>query len=526
MSIGGIAHLKETHRQALYNLAFPPNTQAARKAASALDALNKKIAEMSPSSRSKLKNSGIIGTQVGYQFSFESMRWICRKFPALIELDWDKLKAKELDKLEELVLLLLNPAELPPFDEGEVDIKEWLQQARSTYAGSTISWLLQQLAAKENCAIVTLYNQAKIPVIWDLQQKAASLTFAKLKPKELVNRDKNFRKPPEDIIAQIHRPLRGIKLVDSKQARELIDLATLNLTLRQREVFAFENANPEEVYLAPLGKGVELAIIGLKPEARFNLEASYGYVLLSNGVAIGYGGVSPLFYGGNTGINVFEEFRRGESSFLFVETLRAFRSLFNLSYFVVNPIQFGFENDEGIESGAFWFYYRLGFRPADKEVARLAKREYQRFLQKKEYKLKKNFLKKIFSCDLILKLEQDLKGNFFAESNLQVIAQKASELIAHSHPLRDQSLDMLTKKLAASMGLAAANSQNILEWAALRRMAPTLSMLNVHSWSPDDKQSCLALVRSKFSLAERTFLTQIQQHPRFFRALKRLVRQD
>ncbi|MFO1316643.1 MAG: hypothetical protein U1F58_13655 [Burkholderiales bacterium] len=44
--------------------------------------------------------------------------------------------------------------------------------------------------------------------------------------------------------------------------------------------------------------------------------------------------------------------------------LRAFHTLYGSGRFVVNPYQFGAGNAEAIASGAFWFYYRLGFRPA------------------------------------------------------------------------------------------------------------------------------------------------------------------
>lgn len=524
MSIGGIAHLKEVHRQALYDLAFPTSSGALRKATDALNAAAKFVLESSANLRSKLRNSGIAGSHVSYQFTYDSVAWICRKFPALIEIDWSRFG--KLDKLEDLVQLTLHPAEWPPFDEGEVDLREWLLQARSNFAGSTISWLMRQLACKDQRLVSTLYNQARIPLLWDLQQRGASLSFARLKPKEFVFRKNSFRRPADNVAAQILKPLRGIKLVDSKQAQQIIDLATLNLTLRQREVFAFENANPDEVYLAPLGKGVELAVIGIKPEARFNLEASYGYVLLSHGLAIGYGGVSPLFFGGNTGINIFEEFRRGESSFLFVETLRAFRTLFGLSYFVVNPIQFGLENEEGLESGAFWFYYRLGFRPAEKEVAKLAKREFQRWQERKNYKFKKSFLKSIFGSDLILKLDGDSSGHYFAESNLQLLAHKSSELIAETHAEREQALEMLTNGIVQSLELAGQVKINSPEWSALRRMAPTLALLSLRGWTQEDKQSCLALAKSKYMLAEKTYLSQVQQHPHFLRALRRLVQQD
>ena len=108
---------------------------------------------------------------------------------------------------------------------------------------------------------------------------------------------------------------------------------------------------------------VILALIGVLPAQRLLLEANYGYVLLSNGVPIGYGGVSPLFRQANTGINVFDPFRGSEATYLWAQTLRAFRSLFGVRRFIINGYQFGAGNAEAIASGAYWFYYRLGFRP-------------------------------------------------------------------------------------------------------------------------------------------------------------------
>jgi hypothetical protein len=55
----------------------------------------------------------------------------------------------------------------------------------------------------------------------------------------------------------------------------------------------------------------------------------------------------------NTGLHIFESFRGSEAGFLYVQTLRAFHSLFGVSRFVLNPYQLGAENDEGIDSGAY-----------------------------------------------------------------------------------------------------------------------------------------------------------------------------
>ena len=42
------------------------------------------------------------------------------------------------------------------------------------------------------------------------------------------------------------------------------------------------------------------------------------------------------------------------------------------------PYQLGHGNEEAIESGAFWFYRKLGFRPGRADLQKLAEREEQK----------------------------------------------------------------------------------------------------------------------------------------------------
>ena len=122
--------------------------------------------------------------------------------------------------------------------------------------------------------------------------------------------------------------------------------------------------NLDEIYWCDLGEGVALAVIGIARDQRLTLETNTGYLLFANGVPIGYGGVTPLFRQANTGINIFDPFRGAEAAYLWTQMLRAFHTLYGSRRFVINAYQFGAGNAEAIQSGAFWFYYRLGFRPA------------------------------------------------------------------------------------------------------------------------------------------------------------------
>ena len=49
--------------------------------------------------------------------------------------------------------------------------------------------------------------------------------------------------------------------------------------------------------------------------------------------------------------------------------------LASVRYFVLTPYGMGEDNDEALQSGAFWFYRKLGFRAANPEVEALAVRE-------------------------------------------------------------------------------------------------------------------------------------------------------
>ena len=55
----------------------------------------------------------------------------------------------------------------------------------------------------------------------------------------------------------------------------------------------------------------------------------------------------------------------------------------------------GHRNDEGIESGAWWFYYKLGFRPRSPRIRRLARRELRRIKTRPSHRSSKRTLQRL-----------------------------------------------------------------------------------------------------------------------------------
>ena len=114
------------------------------------------------------------------------------------------------------------------------------------------------------------------------------------------------------------------------------------------------------------------------PERRLLLEAVYGFLTLKNGVPIGYVLASALYRSSEIAYNVFETYRGGESSPIYGRVLACVRHLFGADAFTIFPYQLGDGNDEGLRSGAWWFYQKLGFEPRAAEARRVLARELAR----------------------------------------------------------------------------------------------------------------------------------------------------
>ena len=109
------------------------------------------------------------------------------------------------------------------------------------------------------------------------------------------------------------------------------------------------------------------------PSTGIPLETTMGYLILSHGVPIGYGGASALFRQVNTGINLFAEYRGSEGSFLWVQVMRVFRHLFGCTRFIANAFQFGSDNAEALEMRCVLVLLPAGIPPGPVGRARTCK---------------------------------------------------------------------------------------------------------------------------------------------------------
>ncbi len=424
-------NLKRRHGTLCFVRAFPKSPAEHNQARTDLSAFEDRVEMLSRSERARLWDTGIAGTPIHYGFSFEVAIWLARKAPGAVSIDWEAID--DTTALDELLTHLLQPSEDEYFDSGYVSSREWIDMARTGCTGTDFDWLMAQLGDKRLRSFWSqLYDAADVPLVWALGDSRFSKSNNLLPLRHVQSREHGMRKRPRAAKREVQRPLESIKKLSLRDGAKLVDVAMASLAVRHRETYHFNYANPREVYLADVGEGVAIAVFGLLPEFRFPLECTMGYLILSNGVPIGYGGSSIVFRQVNTGINIFDEYRGSEASYLWVQVMRVYHALVGCTRFIANAYQLGGDNDEALKSGAFWFYYRLGYRPVLPEVQKLAQRETARIKKNKKYRSDIKTLRKLGSCDMHLTLPGACASDLFEEHWIETSSMLATEVLGAS----------------------------------------------------------------------------------------------
>jgi hypothetical protein len=467
-----------------------------------------------------LADTGIAGTTMQYTYSWPMAAWLARRQPRDTSIVWEDWS--EADLLDELLVALGAPAEMPGVDDETMSGAEWLSNARPEGVGD-FATLLDRIANVTAAPAVRehLFNRLAVPAIRNLGDGPDSRTLARGPAGEPYFHTDGIRRERPDLAAAAEEPVR-IRKVDQKTADALVDLSRACMSVRLRELEAFDYAYAADTWLADAGRGLLVSVMGMRPERRLMPEALYSGLFLKDGVPVGYWLASALFGTAEIAYNIFPTFRGGEAGWIYSRLLALVHQFLGATSVTVPRYQIGFGNDEAIGSGAFWFYRKLGFEPLDPDVAKLLAKEESRLRKDPSHRSSAAVLRKLTVENLVFHLgepREDLVGVFPYVNT----GHAATRTFARYGGKSRTAIRQITSDAAELLGVRHPERLSVGERRGFEAWAPVvLAMPEVRRWVPKTRRSLARVFMAKGAPSESEFVRAAAEHAPFRRALGRL----
>jgi hypothetical protein len=378
--------LIEFHETVLFLRAHPQGARVLKLADEILLSFAGRVHELPRDPFEYSDVSGIAGTSLSTNFSYPFAKSLAERHGDQIRIDWDKYK--HADRLGPILGRLIPEA----FEDWAIaphpDWRHWYEKA-----GGSLRWLISRVKPE-------VYDLLELPLRWELGDSTASRSRARIPREKVFYHDGPFWGRKDVLFAaEFAAPEIPAARLPRKPAQAILDSIIDASAVRYRELYGFLYPDLAGVFHADLGRGVDFYFFGVPRKWRLPRRDYYAGMYFKNGVPIGY--VEAIASRGKTGVrmefgfNLYYTFRQGETAWLYARLLKLFRERYHVTTFVIDPYQIGHENDEAIESGAFWFYYKLGFRPESREIAALAEREAQKISTRPGYRTAPATLRKL-----------------------------------------------------------------------------------------------------------------------------------
>ena len=504
--------VERLHEALCFLRAYPDDARVLAQATRMLDRFDRRADLMRH--RQRLAETGIAGTAIHYRFFWSTARWLATRWPGQLELERDDDDANaQLDK----ALPLVAPAVAAEwFNAGTLPALPAMDVLRGRRTDA--DWLVGQLARMPGDGFTreAFADAIDAPFVLRPGRDTPSRSKAHFPAAPRAFQVTPLRRTRPDLRAAAAVPPRGVRHLPRRQGAALIELARGAMITRSRDLMAFEQADARDVRVVDDGDGLAFAFCGVIPERRFLLPALYGCLTLRNGVPIGYVQVEALGPWAAVSFNTFDTFRGGEAGHVFGRLLSTIHHLFGAESFSIEPYQLGQDNEEGIESGAWWFYYRHGFRPRAAAARRLARREAALRRLNPLHRSSARTLRALAGHHLYFDLVPSRPRGL---PPVQQALTRAVRWLARygGGAAAERKADAAARAITGLGSLRGLDAGERLAW---RRWAPLVASLpGVSRWTPAERRELAAIVRAKGRRQELEFLLRFAAHPKLARAL-------
>jgi hypothetical protein len=496
------------HETLLFLRAYPRNPEVARLADAILFSFAGRIADLRASAFEDPEVSGIAGTSFSAVFSYEVARRLSRRYLRSLEIDWAAYDQPE--RLGPVVRRFIPLLEEDWPVEANVPYRDWIRAARGQ-RGSDLNWLLERFERLPLTASTQadLYDSLQLLLLWQLDNAPTTRSRLRLPVRKLYCHDTPLLQRGEiSLWRELESPPLPLTRLTTSESERILDLILDTSAMRYRELHGFTHPDTRRVFRADAGRGVEVFLFGVPPEWRLPLRAYHAAGFFKNGVPAGYIEVLSLFERAEVGFNLYYTFRDGESAWLYARLLRLLRQVLGVNCFSVDPYQVGYNNQEAIDSGAFWFYRKLGFRPLDAGVERLMEMEERRIRERPGYRTPGPRLKKLANGYLLLARQREWDN--FRVRNLGFAVQRrmAGRFGGDAAKMRRSA----SLQVARALGVESAHDLTLV-----------LSLIpDLNRWTREEKLAVADILRAKENGQESRYLRLMQRHARMRAAFLKL----
>lgn len=388
------------HELVLYLRAYPHTADVVRITDEILFSFAERLRGVDRDAFEDPEISGIAGTGLSTNFSYPVARRLVRKHPDSIHIDWENYEHSE--RLGPVLARLLPLAGEDAAVEPHVDWRRWFERS-----GCTIARLIENVEPM-------IYDLLEIPLRWELGDSEASRSRTRIARQEIFYHAGPFIKRSEVSLEAFFRAP-AIAVTKVKNARRILDVILETSAVRYRELWGFSHPDEADVYHADFGRGVDYFFFGVEPRWKLPLREYHGGMFFKNGVPVGYFEGLAIEERMEAGFNLYYTFREGETAWLYGQILKLYRDRAGATCYSIDPYQLGHENEEAIDSGAFWFYRKLGFRTTRKDLEPLIAREEARIRSNREYRTPRTVLRRLAEAPLVYGCDRKWDGFDFRD---------------------------------------------------------------------------------------------------------------
>ena len=514
------------HEALLFLRAFPQSPAVVQQIEKLLDEFHGRVAKLCErgidmSTFDDFDTSGIAGTTMQDTLNFDAARWLARRIPRDVEIAWDDYEEERAmgSTWPRFIPLLSEDADV----EANIPWRKWLDAARGRERD--IEWLLRQfeklpVTDRERAE---LCDSLRLPLRWNLGNLKLSRTRNWTRPRQIFYHDAPLIVRSQVSLAnELAQPSPDLVKLSRREGGRVMDAVREVMAVRYRELYGTTLGDPRSVVRASLGRGVEMYFWNLPANRRLPLRAYVAGFTLKNGVPINYIEAIGLCEWIEVGFNTFYTYRQGETAWIYAQALRCLCAFTRATTISVYPYQIGQNNDEALDSGAFWFYRKLGFRSGSAALEELAKREERKIATDPRHRTSKKTLKRLAEENVFYELPGSERGawdNFSTRNlGLRVNRRMAREFEGDSERMRRASVGTVSRAFGIHVSRwTPAERQALENWSLVLALMPDL-----RRWTPQDKSDVVGIIRAQAGRNEMRYLRLTQKHSRLREELLRL----